>query len=115
MESVCGLIRRNNDMEIRNSSKAVASLVCGILSLFIPFLGFMLGAMSIVFGILSRNEIHQSEGKLIGKGMAIAGFICGIVGIAWNLILLTILRIIGSGFDSLFLDTLMTALKIQVL
>ncbi len=109
MEFVCGLIRKNSNMETKNSGKAVASLVCGILSIFMPFLGFILGAISIVFGVLSRNEIQQSEGKLIGKGMAIAGLVCGVLGIVWNIILLRILEFIGSGFDSLFLDTLMTA------
>jgi len=96
-------------MEIKNSGKAVASLVCGILSLCMPFLGFVLGVLGIVFGILGRNEIRRGEEMLKGKGMATAGFICGIVGIVWNVIIFIILGIIRNEIEPLFLDTLMTA------
>ena len=104
-----GLRIRKNNMETRTSGKAVASLVCGILSLLIPFLGFVLGVLGIVFGVLSRKEIQRSEKSLKGKGMAIAGFVCGIIGVAWTVIIFIILGIIGRSFEAEFLDSLMTA------
>ncbi|MDI6840157.1 MAG: DUF4190 domain-containing protein [bacterium] len=90
-------------MEIRGSGRAIASLVCGILSIFMPGVGFVLGILGIVFGAVARSEIRRSEGKLRGEGMAVAGLVCGIVGLATTVFWLSILRIIGSLFKSAIL------------
>jgi hypothetical protein len=52
----------------------IAALCCGVLGLFVPFLGIL----AIVFGAIGlKNE---------GKGMAIAGLVLGIVGVALSVI-----------------------------
>jgi hypothetical protein len=66
---------------------AVAALVLGILTIlfmFIPYvgwLGVLFGILAIIFGALGRKQPHM-------RGMATAGFVCGIVGTALGAIVL---------------------------
>jgi len=72
----------------RTSGLAIASMVCGILSLvffWVPVFGFLLGIIAIIFGAVSIRQIGR-EPNLGGRGMAIAGLVCGIVGVAGWLI-----------------------------
>ena len=55
------------------SGLAITSLICGILSFFIPVL---LSLVAIVCGHWSRACIKKSRGRLLGKGLALAGLIC---------------------------------------
>jgi type IV pilus assembly protein PilA len=74
--------------EPETSSKAVISLVCGLL-FFVP-LAFV---AAIVFGHLGLSEIRRSAGRLKGEGIAIAGLVLGylwIAGIPITLILAAI-------------------------
>jgi hypothetical protein len=59
----------------------VASLVLGILTVvffFTIWLPWLLGALAIVFGALGISKANKGAGQ---KGMAIAGLVCGAVGI----------------------------------
>jgi Domain of unknown function (DUF4190) len=61
---------------------AVASLVLGIVSLVLFFtiwLPFLLGTLAIVFGALGISKANKPGGRQ--KGLAIAGLVCGVVGI----------------------------------
>ena len=72
----------------QTSGLAIASMVCGILSLvffWVPVFGFLLGIIAIIFGAVSIRQIGR-EPNLGGRGMAIAGLVCGIVGVAGWLI-----------------------------
>lgn len=65
-----------------NNGKAIAALVLGISSVvtlfFLPGIGIILGILGVIFGILALKEIpRRMEG---GRGMAISGLICAIVG-----------------------------------
>ncbi|HEY6532457.1 MAG TPA: DUF4190 domain-containing protein [Acidimicrobiales bacterium] len=64
---------------------AIAALVCGIaaipMSLFCG-LGLVFGTLGLIFGLISKGRIDRSPGQLTGRGMALAGAICGGVGIA---------------------------------
>jgi hypothetical protein len=62
----------------RQSGKAIAALVLGILSLLAPF-GIILGIIAIVLGGLARKEIAVDPG-VRGDGMALAGMITGAIG-----------------------------------
>ena len=62
------------------SGKATASLVLGIVGIFVC--PIILSILAIVFGIQSRKEIANSLGRLKGHGMATAGLVLGIVGLA---------------------------------
>jgi hypothetical protein len=59
----------------RTSSTAIASLVCGILS--ISFLPIVASIPAIILGHVARREIRTSGGAITGDGMAIAGLVLG--------------------------------------
>jgi hypothetical protein len=63
-------------------TKAVVSLVLGILSLVATFcwLGLPLGIPAIVFGTLAHRDIRRSDGMAGGRGMATAGIVLGALG-----------------------------------
>ncbi len=62
------------------SGKATASLVLGIIGIFVC--PIVLSILAIVFGVQSRKEITNSMGRIKGHGMATAGLVLGIVGLA---------------------------------
>jgi Zn-dependent protease len=65
----------------RTPGKAIAALVCGILSLLIA--GIVFGAIAIGLGIVARQEIKQDP-ALTGDRMALAGVITGAIGaVVW--------------------------------
>lgn len=64
----------------KTNTKSIVSLVLGILSIIIPYLGFLIGIVAIVFASLSFKEIRMRMEQ--GKGLAVAGLVCGIIGTA---------------------------------
>lgn len=71
----------------KTNGKSIASLVLGILSIMLPYIGFILGIVAIVLSSLSFKELKKSNEQ--GKGMSIAGLVCGIVGtVLYGLIIL---------------------------
>lgn len=64
---------------------AVAALVLGIASLVIPYGGPVLGVLAIIFGVMGKKKQPEK------KGMATAGLIMGIIGVAWGVILIVII------------------------
>jgi hypothetical protein len=65
----------------KTSGLAIASLVCGILGIFPCCSIGVLGILGIVFGVIARKNIEQSNGTQQGAGLARAGLICGVVGL----------------------------------
>lgn len=73
--------------EVRNTVKntkgmAIASLIVGVLSLFVA--GIPLGTLAAIFGSISMSKLERGN----GRGIAIAGFVIGVVGIFGALIFL---------------------------
>lgn len=72
----------------RNDGMAIAGLCCGIaaipLTLFCG-LGLVLGILGLVFGLVSMRKIERAAGALTGRGIALAGAICGGVGLVLSL------------------------------
>lgn len=65
------------------SGWAIASLVSSIASwVVLPFIAAILG---VIFGHMALNEIRQSDGRLEGRGMAIAGLVIGYVNLGLSL------------------------------
>jgi hypothetical protein len=60
------------------SGKAVTSLVLGISSIVLCYIGFIPGIVAIVLAVMAKRDI--SEKALEGAGLATAGLVCGIVG-----------------------------------
>lgn len=85
----------------KTNGKSIASLVLGILSVMIPYGGFLLGILAIIFSSLSFKDIKRKNEQ--GKGLAVAGLVCGIVGtVLWGIIILiVVLAVIAfSSYDS---------------
>lgn len=65
--------------------KAVASLVLGIVGMIIP----VAAAPAIGLGLFAMDDVRVSGGRIGGRGLAVAGFVLGIVSLSlWGLGLL---------------------------
>ena len=82
----------NQQQQITNG-KAIASMVLGILSIIIPYIGIILGIFGIIFAKKSFREINENNQN--GRGMAITGLTTSIVGLSIYVLILLIILIIG--------------------
>jgi hypothetical protein len=70
---------------MKNDGLSITSMVLGIVGLvftFIPglnFIGILCGILAIIFAIIGKNKIQNSNGEFTGLGMAKAGLILGII------------------------------------
>ena len=64
----------------RRSGKALASVICGVIGLFLVPL--VLPVAAIVLGVMARREIENGHGRVTGIGMAMAGIMLGVAGVA---------------------------------
>ena len=64
---------------------AIISLVLGIIGLCCST-WFVLNIAAAVLGFLGKKEIDESGGLKTGRGMALAGLILGIIGIALGIL-----------------------------
>ncbi|MFX3617405.1 MAG: DUF4190 domain-containing protein [Sporolactobacillus sp.] len=67
-------------------------MVLGILSLTIPYLGFILGIIAIVYSRKASKEIASSDQN--GKGMATAGLVTGIISVSLYAIVIIFIAVI---------------------
>lgn len=77
------------------NGKSIASMVLGILNLllvFMPYISVILGILAIILSAISFKEIRRHGDT--GKGMAVAGLVCGIVGTIFGIIILTVFIIV---------------------
>jgi len=81
----------------RTEGTAVASLVLGIAGFVVCPL--ICSVLAIVFGTQAKNKIRQDP-SLQGEGMAQAGFVLGIIGLALGAILLVIVIIAAATNNS---------------
>ncbi len=72
--------RRAAAVPPRRSGKALASLICGVLGLFL--IPLVLPVAAIVLGVMGRRDIENGRGRVTGIGMAQAGIAMGVVGVA---------------------------------
>jgi hypothetical protein len=77
---------------------SVASMVLGIVWVF--GIGSIL---AVIFGIVARKQIKDSGGRQSGSGMALAGIILGLVGVAslilWIVFVIAVTTSISNCFD----------------
>lgn len=59
--------------------EAIASLVFSIVSVFLNSFLMIPSILAVVFGIVALVKIRKSQGRLGGKGLAIAGIIVGVI------------------------------------
>jgi ABC-type phosphate transport system permease subunit len=72
----------------RNEGKAIGSLVCGILGLFV--FGVILGAIAIGLGVSAQRSIRRDPLMKKGNGMATAGVVLGIIDVVIFLLFVTL-------------------------
>lgn len=77
----------------KTNGKSIATLVLGIVSIIIPYVGFLPGIVGIILGILSLKELKASGEQ--GRGLSIAGLICSIIGtLLWLVVLLIVVIVV---------------------
>jgi len=81
----------------RTEGTAVASLVLGIAGFVVCPL--ICSVLAIVFGTQAKNKIRQDP-SLQGEGMAQAGFVLGIIGLALGVILLIVVILAAANNSS---------------
>lgn len=85
------------------SGLATGALVMGILGLIgglLCFVGWVLSIGGVICGHLALKEINRSDGRLGGRGMAIAGLVTGYLGVAILAVsvMIVVFAVIGSSF-----------------
>ena len=78
------------------SGKAIASLVTGILSLFI--FGVCLGPVAIFLGIQAKQDIGRYGGQRRGNCQAVGGIVTGSIGLVFGILLLAAFLLAALGF-----------------
>jgi type IV pilus assembly protein PilA len=58
------------------SGKAIASLVCGIFTIFLPA-----SIAAVILGHMAHSEIRKSAGRIGGQGIATTGLVLGYLGL----------------------------------
>jgi type IV pilus assembly protein PilA len=59
------------------SGKAIASLICGIFTIFLPA-----SVAAVILGHMAHSEIRKSAGRIGGQGLATTGLVLGYLGVA---------------------------------
>lgn len=82
----------------KTNSKSIVSLVLGILSVTIPYVGILIGIVAIIFASLAFKEIRVRMEQ--GRGLAIAGLVCGIIGTAMYVLLILLVLLFSFAISS---------------
>lgn len=75
----------------QSSTKATWALVSAIVSLFVPYVWFILAIAAIFLGRSARAEIQAAQGAITGDGRARAAVIIGAISLVLGLIVLIFL------------------------
>jgi Domain of unknown function (DUF4190) len=85
--------RNNNNKsnEPKLEGNALAGMICGVMGLLLGFnlIGLAAGVVGIILSIIGMNKIKREPKKYKGRGLALAGLICGIAACAIYALFLT--------------------------
>ena len=72
------------------SGLAIAALVCGILAILSScmYIGIIFGIPAVITGHMAMKSFKMPQPTVGGKGMALAGLICGYIGSAFSLLMI---------------------------
>jgi hypothetical protein len=90
--NTCEEDRGNSNEKPLTNFFAIGAFVDGIVSLItpIPILAILLAVLGIVLGAVAIKQIRDNPKKYKGKGLAIAGLVCGIVTLVLLIALLAL-------------------------
>jgi hypothetical protein len=75
----------------KTSGMAIASLVLGLTSIVATSCccgtGFLPAVLAVVFGHVAQHQIKRSQGRLEGSALAVAGLVCGYIGLVFQVFL----------------------------
>lgn len=89
---------QNNAQPTESKALAIASMVLGIIGLVlfcVPVVNLILGLLGVILGGVVLFK------KSAGKGMAIAGLVCGILATLWGIYYLVVYGLVMSAAGSL--------------
>ena len=81
----------------KTSGMSVTAMILGIVGLvfiWAPFVGFICSLLGIIFGGVGMSQTRKNP-NLSGRGMAIAGLVCGIIGVVLWVILVAFIGLLG--------------------
>jgi serine/threonine-protein kinase len=64
----------------QDQTLAIASLICGVLSIVLFCFSGILGIPAIVLGVMARKRVAENPERYGGAGLAMAGIVCGLAG-----------------------------------
>lgn len=79
------------------SGMSITAMILGIVGLvfvWAPFIGFICALLGIIFGGIGMSQTKKNP-NLSGRGMAVAGLVCGIIGIVIWVILVAAIGLLG--------------------
>ena len=79
------------------SGLSVSAMILGIVGLvfiWAPFFGFICSLLGIIFGGIGMSQTKKNP-NLSGRGMAVAGLVCGIIGVVIWVILAAAIGLLG--------------------
>ena len=89
-----------NQVNTKTNTKAIVSLVLGVISLLITYLGLFTSIVGIILSRVATREIEERGEK--GSDIALGGLITSIVGLVLQLFILIgtsiIARLITNGY-----------------
>ena len=77
------------------SGKAITSLVLGIVWVY-----GITSILAIIFAVLARRDIRDSNGWVTGGGMATAGLVLGIVGVVGAIVVVVLALVLEPNLDT---------------
>ena len=102
--NLIGIIGPGPEFPKPNAPFSVASMVCGIVSLVIPYFALPLAIVGLCLGVSGTRKIKGQENRYKGLKMLKAGKVCSIVSLGlWGLLLiLGLIGVASLGFYDLF-------------
>jgi len=79
------------------SGLAIASMVCGIVSLMLCYINGVAALPAVICGHMALKQINKALTPVGGRGMAIAGLVTGYIGLAFQLVIVGIVFAVTQG------------------
>ena len=73
----------------KTTGMGIAALVCSLIGIF--FFGAILDPLAIIFGGVGISQCNSQPNVYKGKGLAIAGLVIGILGLAFNILIIVMM------------------------